>query len=105
MDQKPLKYLFAPDGEIPKTASARITRWEIVLMGFDYDLKYTPGEQIRNIYDTPFIPLKLRHLVLAKAHGTYPVKNATEASVRMIAWWPGTTQNIQHFISKCKNFQ
>ena len=45
-DHKPLKYLFAPDDEIPKTASARITRWVITLMGFDYELKYTAGEQI-----------------------------------------------------------
>ena len=45
-DHKPLKYLFAPDDEIPKTASARFTRWAITLMGFDYELKYTPGEQI-----------------------------------------------------------
>ena len=45
-DHKPLKYLLAPDEEIPKTASARITRWAIALMGFDCELKYTPGEQI-----------------------------------------------------------
>ena len=45
-DHKPLKYLFAPDEEIPKTASARITRWAIALLGFDYELRYTPGEQI-----------------------------------------------------------
>ena len=45
-DHKPLKYIFAPDEEISKTASARITRWAIGLMGFDYELKYTPGEQI-----------------------------------------------------------
>ena len=38
-DHKPLKYLFAPDEEIPKTASARITRWAIALMGFDYELR------------------------------------------------------------------
>ena len=42
-DHKPLKYLFAPDEEIPKT---EITRWAIALMGFDYEFKYTPGEQI-----------------------------------------------------------
>ena len=45
-DHKPLKYLFAPDEENPTKASARITRWEIELMGFDFELKYTPGEQI-----------------------------------------------------------
>ena len=45
-EQKPLKYLFAPDEENPKTASARIARWAIALMGFDFEIKYTPGEQI-----------------------------------------------------------
>ena len=45
-DHKPLKYLFAPDEEILKTASARITRWAIDLMGFGYELKNLPGEQI-----------------------------------------------------------
>ena len=50
-DHKPLKYLFAPDEEIRKTASARITRWAIALMGFYYELKYTPGEQIPHADD------------------------------------------------------
>ena len=45
-DHKALKYLFAPDEEIPKTVAARITIWAIGLMGFEYELKYTPGEQI-----------------------------------------------------------
>ena len=45
-DHKPLKYLFAPDEEIQKTASARITRWAIALTGFDNELKYTAEEQI-----------------------------------------------------------
>ena len=48
---------------------------------------------------------KLRHLVLATAHETHPGKKATESSVRMIAWWPGITQDVQHFVSKCKNCQ
>ena len=45
-DHKPLKYLFAPEEEIPKTASAINTRWAIALMGFDFELNYKPGEQI-----------------------------------------------------------
>ena len=53
----------------------------------------------------PFNPPKLRHLVLTKAHETHPWKNATESSVRMIAWWPGITLDVQHFVSKCKNCQ
>ena len=52
-----------------------------------------------------FIPHKLRHLVLAKALETHPGKHSTEASVRMIAWWPGITQDVQHFVSDCKNCQ
>ena len=31
------------------------------------------------------------------------MKNATEASVRMIAWSPGFTQDVVFFVSKCKN--
>ena len=46
IDHKPLKYLFAPGKEIPKTASARIRRWAITLMGFELELKYIPKEQI-----------------------------------------------------------
>ena len=53
----------------------------------------------------PFIPPKLRHLVLAKAHETRHGKNETEASDRMIACWPGITQDVQQFVSKCKNCQ
>ena len=52
-----------------------------------------------------FIPPKLRHLVLSKAHEAHPGKNATEASVIMIKWWPGITQYVQLFVSKCKNCQ
>ena len=43
----------------------------------------------------PFIPPKLRQMVLAKALETQPGNNASEASVRMIPWWPGITQEVQ----------
>ena len=189
-DHKPLKYLFAPDEEIPKTASARITRWAIALMGFDFELKYTPGEQIphadalsRLDFDddddndrvcfalesinfvqsdlvtqsdiktelgsnrvfqdvikriksgiwkqcseaekgfeqqkdaltihngiifrgvVPFIPPKLRPMVMAKTHETHPGKNAPETAVRMMAWWPGISQDVFRYVSKCKECQ
>ena len=42
---------------------------------------------------------------MAEAHETHPGKNATEASVRMIAWWPGITQDVQHFVSNYQNCQ
>ena len=53
----------------------------------------------------PFIPPKQRHLVLAKAQETHPGRNATEKSVKMIAWWLGITQDVQNFVSKRKNCQ
>ena len=68
-----------------------------------YALTLHNGINFRGV--VPFIPPKLRHLVLAKANKTHPGKNVTEASVRMIAWWPGITQNVQHIVSKCKNSQ
>ena len=51
----------------------------------------------------PFIPPKLRHLVLAKAHETHPGNNATEASVRMIAWWPGITKTFNTLLVNVRN--
>ena len=189
-DHKPLKYLFIADEEIPKTASARITTSAIALMGFDFELKYTTGEQIphadalsrldfdddddndrvrfaldiinfvqsdlvtqsdikielglnRLFQDVikqtksgiwkqcseaekgfeqqkdvliihngvifrgvlPFIPPKQRHMVMAKAHETHPGKNATETAVRMMAWWPGISQDVLRYVSKCKERQ
>ena len=45
-DHRPLKNLFAPDEEISKTSSTRITRWAILLIGVNFRLKYTPGGPI-----------------------------------------------------------
>ena len=52
-----------------------------------------------------FLPPKLLHLILGKAHETLPGKNVIKASVRMIAWWPGITHDVQYFVSKYKNCQ
>ena len=189
-DHKTLKYLFAPDEEIPKTASAGITKWATALMGFDFELKCRPREQIPNadalnrldfdddddndrvcfahdkIYFVqsdlvtqsdiktelgsnrlfqdvikrmksgiwkqcleaekgfeqqkdaltihngiifrgvvPLIPPKLRSKVMTKAHETHPGKNATETAVRMMAWWPGISQDVLRYVSKCKECQ
>ena len=41
----------------------------------------------------PFIPPKLRPMVMAIAHETHPVKNETETAVRMMAWWPARHQS------------
>ena len=52
-----------------------------------------------------FIPPKLRPIVMAKAHETHPSKNATETAVRMMAWWPGMSQDVLRYVSKCKECQ
>ena len=53
----------------------------------------------------PFIPPKLRPMVMTKAHETHPGKNATETAVRMMAWWPGISQDVLRYVSKCKECQ
>ena len=44
-------------------------------------------------------------MVMAKAHETHPGKNATETAVRMMAWWPGISQDVLRYVSKCKECQ
>jgi hypothetical protein len=45
-DHKPLEILFGENQALPKTASARITRWAISLMAFDYQITYKSGIMI-----------------------------------------------------------
>ena len=45
-DHKPLQYIFNPSNQIPKVVSARLARWTITLMAYDYDVQYTPGQDI-----------------------------------------------------------
>ena len=44
-------------------------------------------------------------MVMAKAHETHPGKNATETAARMMAWWPGISQDVPRYVSKCKECQ
>ena len=53
----------------------------------------------------PFIQRKLQILDLAEVHETPAKKSATKASIRRVTWWPGTTQDIQNFVSLSKNCQ
>ena len=45
-DHKPLQYIFNPNSQIPKVVSARLARWAITLMAYDYEVQYTPGQEI-----------------------------------------------------------
>ena len=53
----------------------------------------------------PFIPPKLRTMVMAKAHETLSGKNATETAVRLMACWPGISQDVLRYVSKCMECQ
>ena len=43
-DHKPLLGLFAESKELPVRAAQRVLRWALLLSGYDYKLKYRPGE-------------------------------------------------------------
>ena len=45
-DHKALTKLFDPGTELPKVQSARLSRWAITLMGFDFEIGYKPGTEI-----------------------------------------------------------
>ena len=45
-DHKPLEFIFNPNNELPKVASARLARWAITLMVYDFVIKHTPGKDI-----------------------------------------------------------
>ena len=42
-DHKPLIYVFGEHKEIPTTASARVQRWALTLMGYEYSIVHRPG--------------------------------------------------------------
>ena len=45
-DHKPLVPLFSKTSSIPTGTSARICRWALQLMSYDYSIKYVPGEDL-----------------------------------------------------------
>ena len=48
-DHRRLNFLFAQNKEIPKTASAKITRWAISRITFDYEIYYQEGSSIPHV--------------------------------------------------------
>ena len=47
-DHKPLMYLLGENKGIPKTASARVTRWALQLSGYQYSIIHCPGKELGN---------------------------------------------------------
>nr|XP_047146105.1 uncharacterized protein K02A2.6-like [Hydra vulgaris] len=45
-DHRPLEFIFDSNKELPKVTSARILRWAIQMMAFDYEISYKKRENI-----------------------------------------------------------
>ena len=45
-DHRPMEFIFASNKDFPKTVSARITKWELSFMAFDYEIKNKEGSSI-----------------------------------------------------------
>lgn len=48
-DHRPLIYIFAPDKKIPTHMSARIGRWAIKIMAYNFDINYKSGLSIPHV--------------------------------------------------------
>ena len=48
-DHRALEYVFGEHKEIPKRTSARVQRWAIFLMGYDYQIEHIQGEKIPHV--------------------------------------------------------
>ena len=51
-DHKPLEYLYGENNAIPSATSARISRWALMLMQYDYTISYVKGKKYHML--TPF---------------------------------------------------
>jgi hypothetical protein len=48
-DHQPLIHLFGSTKPIPESTSARITKWALLLMNYDYEVKYARGRDIPHV--------------------------------------------------------
>ncbi|PAA69616.1 hypothetical protein BOX15_Mlig032248g1 [Macrostomum lignano] len=47
-DHEPLKFILNPCKNLPKTVSARLTRWALRLSAYDYEIEYVPGKKMQD---------------------------------------------------------
>ena len=48
-DHRRLEFIFGEHKQLPKATSARIQRWAVMLMRYDYNIQYVPGKDIPNV--------------------------------------------------------
>ena len=68
-DHKPLLGLFAEDKGLPDKSAARILRWALLLSGYDYQLKYRPGESHCNADGLSRLPLEAQSEDISQSRG------------------------------------
>ena len=49
----------------------------------------------------PYIPPRMRNIVIERAHDTHPGVQATKNMVNLMSWWPGVGKDVEKFISAC----
>lgn len=100
-DHKPLIYLFGEHRGISAMASARVQRWALTLMGYQYSIVHRPGHKLGNAdglsrlpvqvnardppqpYDTVFLMERLNSSLVTAAHiRSWTDKDPTLAKVR-----------------------
>ena len=55
-DHKPLVSIFGPKKSLPTLAAARLQRWAVLLLGYQYDLKFRSSSQHSNADDFSRLP-------------------------------------------------
>ena len=49
----------------------------------------------------PYIPPRMRNIVIERAHDTHPGVQATKNNVNLLSWWPGVGRDVEKFFSAC----
>ena len=56
-DHKPLQYILSENKAVSPMASARLQRWAVILGGYQYSIKYKPGNKQGNVDALSRLPL------------------------------------------------
>ncbi|PAA86570.1 hypothetical protein BOX15_Mlig030946g1 [Macrostomum lignano] len=81
-DHRPLEFLFGRRRQLPKVANARLLRWAIRLMGFDFRIEYVKGSEIPHAD-------ALSRLNFADNESTERLPEASEEDARIVHWTGG----------------
>ena len=60
-DHQPLVHIFNKERRIPDMSTARVTRWAIFLMNYDFDIEYRPTKQHGNCDMLSRLPVEVKH--------------------------------------------